>query len=327
MRLSTKLVLSFAGIICVILAMSGSSIFSTLKMNDSFKDVENSYFPALSSVDDMHLNFWAVRSNLSAMLLARKTSAAAAYDAKITESLRNIAEQRKNYLSSIGEFSAQDRAKVTGLLDEVDNISSQMGLVRKQITALVGQGQFDAAYAQFDTGYRPLFRKLAPAYAALADMTTKSSEKGLRQAAALGDMTKNMGLALCLAAIAVSVIITWLLTRSVTRQLGKDPGELDAIAKRVVAGDYAIDDGSARRGVYDSIVAMVAALKGHIEAADKESKKAREHAEKATEAMGDRPKPRESRPARSQRPCSEPPSAWKKWRMWSAPPQRSFQPR
>jgi Predicted periplasmic ligand-binding sensor domain len=170
MRLSTKLVLSFAGIICVILAMSGSSIFSTLKMNDSFKDVENSYFPALGSVDDMHRNFWAVRSNLSAMLLARETSAAAAYDAKITESLRNIAEQRKNYLSSIGVFSAQDRAKATGLLDEVDKLSSQMGLVRKQITALVGQGQFDAAYAQFDTGYRPLFRKLAPAYAALADM-------------------------------------------------------------------------------------------------------------------------------------------------------------
>ena len=116
MRLSTKLVLSFAGIICVILAISGSSIFSTLKMNDRFRNVENSYFPALSAVDDMHLNFWTIRSNLSAMLLARQTSAAATYDARITESLRNIAEQRKNYLDCIGVFSPQDLTKANGLL-------------------------------------------------------------------------------------------------------------------------------------------------------------------------------------------------------------------
>ena len=98
-------------------------------------------------------------------------------------------------------------------------------------------------------------------------------------------MAKNTGLVLSLLAVAISIIITYLLTRSVMRQLGKDPGQLNALARRVVDGDYEIADGSARIGVYDSIVSMVESLKANMEKAHNESLNAQNQAAKATEAM------------------------------------------
>ncbi len=61
------------------------------------------------------------------------------------------------------------------------------------------------------------------------------------------------------------------LSRNVQKQLGKDPGQLAAIAARVSAGDFKIADNSPEIGVYGNIVAMVHALEGHIESARSES--------------------------------------------------------
>lgn len=100
MRLSTKLILSFAGMIVVILAISTSSMISTSKLDESIDDVDKAYIPAVITVGDMHLNFWTVRANLTTMLLAREVSAAARYDAIIKESLQKIAEDQKNILNT-----------------------------------------------------------------------------------------------------------------------------------------------------------------------------------------------------------------------------------
>ena len=97
--------------------------------------------------------------------------------------------------------------------------------------------------------------------------------------------SRATGIVLVILAVGVAVLLTLLLVRNVLRQLGKDPGELNAIAHRVVDGDYNIDDGSKKIGVYGAIVEMVNALKQNIENAQRESENAREQSAKAQEAM------------------------------------------
>ena len=93
------------------------------------------------------------------------------------------------------------------------------------------------------------------------------------------------GIILITAAILIAVVLTLLLVRNTIRQLGKDPGELSGIAHRVVEGDYNIDDGGKKLGVYGAIVEMVNALKQNIENAQRESENAKEQSAKAQEAM------------------------------------------
>ena len=271
--------------IVVILAISTSSIISTSKLNGSIDDVDKAYIPAVIAVGDMHLNFWTVRANLTTMLLAREASAAARYDSAIKESLQKIAEDQKRYIEYTALFDGDIAAQAKKLIRQIDDISADMGIVRRNSTKLVAEGKFDEATALFSAEYGPQFRKLAPVYAELVNLTTRSSKENMLDAIALGIMAKNTGLVLSLIAVVISIIITYLLTRSVMRQLGKDPGQLNALARRVVDGDYEIADGSARIGVYDSIVSMVESLKAHMEKAHNESLNAQNQAAKATEAM------------------------------------------
>ncbi|MBQ4133428.1 MAG: methyl-accepting chemotaxis protein [Desulfovibrionaceae bacterium] len=79
--------------------------------------------------------------------------------------------------------------------------------------------------------------------------------------------------------------MTVVIIRGVTRQLGKDPGELAGIARRVAAGDYDIADHSQQTGVYGNLVNMVDALKEQIQKARKESEIAALESENAKCAM------------------------------------------
>ena len=99
------------------------------------------------------------------------------------------------------------------------------------------------------------------------------------------DNSRLTGIILIVAAILIAAVLTLLLVRNTIRQLGKDPGELNGIAHRVVDGDYNVDDGSAKLGVYGSIVEMVTALKRNIDNAQRESENAKEQSAKAQEAM------------------------------------------
>ena len=285
MRLSTKLILSFAGMIVVILAISTSSMISTSKLNESIDDVDKAYIPAVIAVGNMHLNFWTVRANLTTMLLAHEVSAAERYDTMIKESLQKIASDQKKYIEYTALFDGDIAVQAKKLIRQIDDISAAMGIVRRNSTKLVAEGKFDEATALFSAEYGPQFGKLAPLYAELVSLTTRSSKENMLDAIALGSMAKNTGMVLSLLAVAISVIITYLLTRSVMRQLGKDPGQLNALARRVVDGDYEIADGSARIGVYDSIVSMVESLKANMEKVHEQSLNAQNQAAKATEAM------------------------------------------
>ncbi len=271
--------------IVVILAISTSSMISTSKLNESIDDVDKAYIPAVIAVGNMHLNFWTVRANLTTMLLAREVSAAERYDTMIKESLQKIASDQKKYIEYAALFDGDIAVQAKKLIRQIDDISAAMGIVRRNSTKLVAEGKFDEATALFSAEYGPQFGKLAPLYAELVSLTTRSSKENMLDAIALGSMAKNTGMVLSLLAVAISVIITYLLTRSVMRQLGKDPGQLNALARRVVDGDYEIADDSARIGVYDSIVSMVESLKANMEKVHEQSLNAQNQAAKATEAM------------------------------------------
>ena len=121
------------------------------------------------------------------------------------------------------------------------------------------------------------------------DNTINAIKENVNESDAAADKmyynSRLTGIVLITAAILIGVILTLLLVRNTIRQLGKDPGELNAIAHRVVDGDYNVDDGGKKMGVYGAIVEMVNALKTHIDNARRESENAREQSRKAQEAM------------------------------------------
>jgi len=121
------------------------------------------------------------------------------------------------------------------------------------------------------------------------DNLVKVSHDNAHTRGLLGDSlyakSNAIGIGLTIFAILLAVIAAVIIARETNRQLGKDPGDLLVAAQRVVDGDFNIDDGHAKIGVYGAIISMVEALKGHIQNAQLESENAREQSRQAHEAM------------------------------------------
>lgn len=85
-------------------------------------------------------------------------------------------------------------------------------------------------------------------------------------------------------AILLGLLLALWVTRNVLRQLGRDPGVLAVMARKVTDGNYSIEDGAPLRGVYADFVHMIGALRENIEHSQRESQRAREASEEAQRA-------------------------------------------
>ncbi len=128
------------------------------------------------------------------------------------------------------------------------------------------------------TGFRDLCGLIVEGCVALSASVTNGLMKD-------NDMAKNSLWAGVVFSLLLGFGIALWLARITMKQLGKDPGELASIAQRVTNGDYGIDDGSVKSGVYGNLVNMVQAMKTHIESAEQESARAAQESARAMQAM------------------------------------------
>ena len=286
MRLIVKLGLSFFFITLVLLAMSGMSIKNISAMNKRFIEIDTSLLPSLIEVQEMHLKFWIIRSDVLALISQTSPTEIERYSSNITSTMDSIRENHDRYFAIVGESEDQHHVVSKELIEKIDAISRKLNTVRKEILAFVQCEERGEAISIFEKKYTPLFNSLEPLYKELMALTKSDSKQVSAEAVATGENAVKGAYALSAAAVFFSIIVSLVLSRSIKHQLGKDPGELQAVASRVAAGDYDIHDANSDSvGVYASIVAMVQALKTHIERAQRESLAAQEQSAKATEAL------------------------------------------
>ena len=131
---------------------------------------------------------------------------------------------------------------------------------------------------QAQTTYRIRSQQLGKDAAALADLVQKYMTQGMETA-------KLQLVSGVLVAIFLGIGLALLFNRSIAKQLGADPAVLEALARRVSGGDYAIDDGKTHHGVFQEILHMVQVLKENIEKASHMAEEAQQQGEQARIAM------------------------------------------
>ena len=237
-------------------------------------------------LQEMHLKFWIIRSDVLALISQTSPTEIERYSSNITSTMDSIRENHDRYFAIVGESEDQHHVAAKELIEKIDAISRKLNTVRKEILAFVQCEERGEAISIFEKKYTPLFNSLEPLYEELMALTKSDSKQVSAEAVATGENAVKGAYALSAAAVFFSIIVSLVLSRSIKHQLGKDPGELQAVASRVAAGDYDIHDANSDSvGVYASIVSMVQALKTHIERAQRESLAAQEQSAKATEAL------------------------------------------
>ena len=157
--------------------------------------------------------------------------------------------------------------------------------VHDEMFAFAKQNKTQEAVALLTTRSRELFNESAELLGKIVAINSDGSTEASRYGDELYADSRMWVLVVLSIVVLLSIGLTIYIVRGTLRQLGKDPGVLAHIAHRVTDGDYAVDDGSPKIGVYGNIVDMVASLKEHIDNAQRESARAAEESAKAHEAM------------------------------------------
>ncbi|OXS30021.1 MAG: hypothetical protein BCS36_04790 [Desulfovibrio sp. MES5] len=286
MKLGVKLMLSFLSVIAILLVLSGVGIKNLDAMNSRVREIDSTWLPAVIAVQAMNIQINAVRADLAAIMSQNYADEIRKYEARIQQSLQIMQENREVFLTLMQSLPAGLIGTDKELIERIDALSVEAAEVREGMIKSMLNGRRGLAVSTFDSKYSPLFDKMAEACAELVKRNVTGSQQAAGDASAIGGQARATSLILAGIAIICAVGICLYLTRSLSRQLGKDPGQLALIARRVAGGDYSMDNDTARRGVYADIVAMVEALQKHIERARQESEKAVEQSRMAAEALG-----------------------------------------
>ena len=279
MKLSTKIASSM-GFLAVLMGILGLYLLMQMtKINDTTTLMSNNRLPLVAALGE--INNASSEFRLVEVLHVNATSAQAmqqfeermnlwlkAIDTNVGKAqklIRNPDTRQifQSYLETRDKY--RDEAKKALELSRANETEKAMRL-------MMGESRRQ---------YEQLCESLHAAIKAVMEDTDKANV----EADVMYSNARLAGIALLIFAVVVAVFLTLLLVRNVLRQLGKDPGELNHIAHRVVDGDYDIDDGGKKMGVYGAIVEMVNALKTHIDNARRESENAKEQSAKAQEAM------------------------------------------
>ena len=285
MKLSSKMILSFCGVILIMLALSGVSMKNLSDINNTIEEVDKSWLPSVIAIQGMNQQLYAVRADLLTMMLHEQPEEIAYYKDRITLTLKGLRENGDKYKALLATHGTVADARNRQLFEEIITSLNTISGIRGRIVDMVDKSDHGQALAIYDNEYRPLFRKLMGLFDEIVILNVKGSSDASHNAFSIVETSRTTTILLALAGIVISVLLIFFLTRSVNRQLGKDPGELNILARRVADGDYNVDDGKAKTGVFASLVVMVDALKQHIENARLESANAQEQSKKAMEAM------------------------------------------
>ena len=306
MKLSSKMILSFCGVILIMLALSGVSMKNLSDINNTIEEVDKSWLPSVIAIQGMNQQLYAVRADLLTMMLHEQPDEIAYYKDRITLTLKGLRENGDKYKGLLAAHGTIADARDRQLFEEIITSLNTISGIRGRIVDMVDKSNHEQALAIYDNEYRPLFRKLMALFDEIVILNVKGSSDASHNAFSIVEISRTTTILLALAGIVISVLLIFFLTRSVNRQLGKDPGELNILARRVADGDYNVDDGKAKTGVFASLVVMVDALKQPMP----------RNSPERPWRLWKRPKPPAQRPGRKPRPCFRPPKGLKGSPRW-----------
>ena len=278
MTLRTKLTLATGFLLVMLCGLGVFSLTQISRINDVADEIIDGWFPSTRYAMRLDTLVSDFRIAEIRHIYATEQEVMAGYEKQMNKLLTAIKDAETKYAALL------DTDAERKLWEKFEGEWKEYMEMNVQIQKLSRDGQTERAIDMLTTS-KELYHKTSESLGAIVDFNVEGSEKTSASGDKVFNDSRSMVIGMLIVVLLISVVLMAFIIRNTLRQLGKDPGELNAIAHRVVDGDYNIDDGGKKMGVYGAIVEMVNALKRNIENAQRESENAKEQSRKAREAM------------------------------------------
>ena len=279
MTLRTKLTLATGFLLVMLCGLGVFSLTQMSRINDVAVEIIDGWFPSTRYAMRLDTLVSDFRIAEIRHIYATEQDVMAGYEKQMNELLTAIKDAETKYAALL------DTDAERGLWEKFEGEWKEYMEMHARIQRLSRDEQTEKAIGILNTTSKELYHKTSESLGAIVDFNVEGSKKTSDSGDKVFNDSRSMVIGMLIVVLLISVVLMAFIIRNTLRQLGKDPGELNAIAHRVVDGDYNIDDGGKKMGVYGAIVEMVNALKRNIENAQRESENAKEQSRKAQEAM------------------------------------------
>ena len=279
MKLSVKLSLMAGFLMSLTIALGVFSLVQMAKMNAATEAINNDWLPSTRYALSISVNTSDYRALQVQLASSTTTEDHTRFTGRMASIQKELESNKSKYAPLVS--STEERKTYELFLREWQSYMD----ASKNAGQLAAEGNNEDARNLLRGNTRALFDKSSDLLEELVRINAEGSQLAGKACEELYASSKLLVISMLAVALLVGITIAAIILRGTQKQLGKDPGELNIIALRVVDGDYSVDDGSPKAGVYASIVAMVQALKGHIDNAKEESHKAHIAAEQAHKAQ------------------------------------------
>nr|WP_315183793.1 methyl-accepting chemotaxis protein [uncultured Albidiferax sp.] len=240
MTIRSRLILAFGVLVALVLLVSAAALHTQGEVNESlhrYHGVDVGQYQLTVAVRDA-VNRRAIAARN--LVLATTPADAEVEKQAVTQAHHDTQaalEQLNASVKETAEINAEHGPDTLRMLQEINQIESRYGPVALAIVQLALDGKKDEAITKINLECRPLLVALLKAS---ADFLAASNQRGEDSVATSADEyaeARWLMSAISAIAIAAAVVMGYLLTRSLGRALGGEPGTAADLARAVAQGD------------------------------------------------------------------------------------------
>ena len=252
LRVSTKLAIGFGAAILMLLLVMGVALLNMGTMKDSADNMSQFRFPMTVQANTLVRNTLDSGRLMRNLLLLDDQSAVA----KIKEDIAKVRAGNSEILAALQKkiTSEDGKQKLAVAADARQRLQDKYGEFFRLLDSDRGQ-----ARDYLLNVFAPNNNELVAALGALNDLQAQRMQEAGDAATAAYVNARNLMLGIGAFAVLVSILLGYLITRSLIRQLGGEPAYAAEVVQRVARGDLSIEVAT-REGDTTSMLASVRAM-------------------------------------------------------------------
>ena len=240
LKVRTRLSLGFGAMVVLVVGVASVGMLNMTQIEQRLEDIVN-----VNNVESAQV--LAMRSTVMDRMVALRNLALMTDAADKKQESERIDIQARKYseaesrlaamFSSVADTSPEEKAGLARIRE-----SGQAALPIIERAAKAGMANETENATKILIGeLRPVQRKWVESLNELAALEEKRNAQAVAEAIKGYVQARNMMLAISALAMLIAALAGYLITRSLTRQLGGEPDEAAAVASRIAAGDLATE--------------------------------------------------------------------------------------
>lgn len=236
LKVRTVLAAGYAVVIILAVLMGGLGLYYMDEINSRVDSMYTQEVVTIEAMDDAKSSLYRIRGDVLEHILAERETSMAELSNEIVQQKQRIEKRMQQFRST--RLSKEEER----LADEfTTHFGVYIARVQKDVLGMSAGGQKDQAEQLARNESVEEFRKARESMNALMDYSVKRAERRNNNSQADYQTAFLFMTVTGFVILFAGIVIAWLITRFLMRQLGGEPSTANAVARSIAQGDLTVD--------------------------------------------------------------------------------------